>query len=209
MNKLLSLVDTDIKKWDYLKEVIPDLNYNISSGRRILWSVLGHQQRAFVIHWAIKEYERTGGGIGLDQGCGQAVSPFCIGTDYYAGGHHPVYGDAGAYHPHVRCLGEVLPFKNEVFDFIVSHHSLEHMKDTENTLCEWLRVLKAGGRIALVMPDKKYGPFGDPGHVSECTPEEFALILSRIKNIKVLELDTMKNHFSFNAVIEKVGDLYK
>ncbi len=201
-NKLLNIVDNDIKKWDYLKEVVPGLNYNISSGRRILWSVLGHQQRAFVIYWAIKEHERTGG-IGLDPGCGQAVSPFCIGTDFYAGSCHPQY--SGAYHPHVRCLGEVLPFKTEVFDFIVSHHSLEHMKDTEKTLHEWLRVLKAGGKIAIVMPDRKYGPFVDPGHVSECTPEEFLEILKRIKNIKVLELDTLKNHFSFNAVIEKLN----
>lgn len=203
MDKLLNIVDIDTAKWDYLKEVVPNLNYNISSGRRILWSVLGHQQRAFVIYWAIKEHERTGG-IGLDLGCGQAVSPFCIGADYYAGNQHPVYGGGGAYMPHVQCLGEVLPFKNDVFNFMVSHHSLEHMKDTEKTLREWLRVLKVGGRIAIVMPDKKYGPFGDLGHVSECTPEEFALILSRIENIKILELDTLKNHFSFNAVIEKL-----
>ena len=200
MNKLLNIVDTDTKKWDYLKEVIPDLKYNIPNGRRILWSVLGHQQRAFVIYWAIKEHERTGG-IGLDAGCGQLISPFCIGTDLYAGSCHPQY--SGAYHPHVRCPGEVLPFRNGVFDFIVSHHSLEHMKDTGKTLREWLRVLKNGCKIAIVMPDKTYGPFEDRGHVSECTPEEFLEILKRIENIKVIEYNTLKNHFSFNALIEK------
>jgi len=156
-----------------------------------------------VIHWSIKEHERTGG-IGLEPGCGQAISPFCIGTDYYAGDSHPVYG--GGYYPQVRSMGEVLPFKNEVFDFIVSHHSLEHMWDTEKTLREWLRVLKEGGRIAIVMPDKRYGPFGDPSHVSECTPQEFGNVLKRIENINIIELDSLKNHFSFNAVIEKSSD---
>ncbi len=200
MNKLLNIVDTDTKKWNYLKEVIPNLNYNIPNGRRILWSVLGYQQRAFVICWSIKEHERTGG-IGLDIGCGQTISPFCIGTDFYAGKEHPQYG--GAYYPHVMCLGEVLPFKNEVFDFIVSHHSLEHMKDTEKTLREWLRVLKDGGKVAVVMPDKRYGPFGDPGHVSECTPDEFLEILKNIENIKIHEIDTFRNFFSFNILLEK------
>lgn len=164
---------------------------------------VGHIQRAVVIYWAIKEHERTGG-IGLEPGCGQAISPFCVGTDYYSGDMHPVYG--GGYYPHVRSMGEVLPFKNEVFDFIVSHHSLEHMRDTEKTLREWLRVLKLGGKIVIVMPDKRCPYYKDPSHVSECTPQEFRDVLNRIKNIKIAELDTLQNHFSFDAVIEKSSD---
>ncbi|MDO9397976.1 MAG: methyltransferase domain-containing protein, partial [Herbiconiux sp.] len=130
-----------------------------------------------------------------------AISPFCVGTDYYSGDMHPVYG--GGYYPHVRSMGEVLPFKDGAFDFIVSHHSLEHMRDTEKTLREWLRVLKEGGRIAIVMPDKRFGPFGDPSHVSECTPQEFYEIIKRISNIKTIEYNTLNNRFSFQAIIEK------
>lgn len=201
---VLDIVDADKTKWDYLKEYVPELDYHkVHSDFRSSNNFVGHIQRAVVIYWSIKEHERTGG-IGLEPGCGQAISPFCIGTDYYAGGSHPVYG--GGYYPHVRSMGEVLPFKNEVFDFIVSHHSLEHMRDIENTLREWLRVLKAGGRIAIVMPDKNYGPFGDPSHVSECTPQEFGNVLKRIENINIIELDSLKNRFSFNAVIEKSSD---
>ena len=162
---------------------------------------VGHIQRAVVIYWAIKEYERTGG-IGLEPGCGQAISPFCVGTDYFAGAVHPVYG--GSYQPHVRCMGEVLPFKDGVFDFIVSHHSLEHMRDTEKTLREWLRVLKLGGKIAIVMPDKRCPYYKDPSHVSECTPQEFYEIIKRISNIKTIEYNTLNNHFSFNAILEKI-----
>lgn len=199
---LLDITDTDTKKWDYLNEFVPNLDYgSVKTDYSDPKNVVGYQQRAFVIKWAVEEHNRTNG-IGLEPGCGQAVSPFCIGSDFYAGKEHPQYG--GGYYPHVRCLGEVLPFKTEAFDFIVSHHSLEHMKDTEKTLREWLRVLKVSGRIAVVMPDKKYGPFGDPGHVSECTPEEFASILKRIENIKIREFDTLRNHFSFNVLLEKV-----
>ncbi len=199
---VLDIVDMDTKKWDYLKEFVPGLDYHkVHSDFRSANNFVGHIQRAVVIFWAIKEHERTGG-VGLEPGCGQAISPFCIGTDYYAGSSHPVYG--GGYYPHVRCMGEILPFKDGVFDFIVSHHSLEHMRDTEKTLREWLRVLKQEGIIAIVMPDKKYGPFGDPSHVSECTPEEFREVLRRIENINIIELDTLRNFFSFDAVIEKI-----
>lgn len=201
---IMDIVDTDTEKWDYLNEFVPDLDYHkVHSDYRSPTNIVGYIQRAVVIYWAIREHERTGG-IGLEPGCGQAISPFCVGTDYYAGQVHPVYG--GAYQPHVRSMGEVLPFNDRAFDFIVSHHSLEHMRDTEKTLREWLRVLKPGGKIVVVMPDKNYGPFGDPSHVSECTPEEFRRVLERIENIRIIQLDSLRNHFSFDALIEKTGE---
>ena len=199
---IIKIVDRDINKWNYLKEFILELDYHkIITDYRDPHNIVGHQQRAFVIYWSIKEHECTNG-IGFEPGCGQAISSFCIGTDFYAGSNHPQYG--GAYWPHVQCLGEILPFKNDVFDFIVSHHSLEHMKDTISTLKEWLRVLKHRGKIAIVMPDKNYGPFGDHGHVSEHTADEFMQILNQIPNIRILEHDTFKNNFSYNTVIEKI-----
>ncbi len=199
---LNDVVDKDLNRWNYLKEYVPNWDYNkVSTDYRNGNNIVGHQQRAFIIYWAAKEHERTGG-IGLEPGCGQAISPFCIGTDFYAGPNHPQYG--GAYWPHTKCLGEILPFKNDIFDFIVSHHSLEHMKDIVSTIKEWLRVLKRGGKIAIVMPDTRYGPFGDKGHVSEVSPDEFELMLHLVPNIRILEHNTFKNHFSFNTVIEKL-----
>ena len=127
-------------------------------------NIVGDQQRAFIVYWAIKEYKRTGG-IGIDPGCGQAISPYCIGVDYYAGPNHPYYG--GGYWPHIRCLGEILPFKSETFDFLVSHHSLEHMKNVVTSFNEWLRILKHESKMAIIMLDKRYGPFGNEIHPSE------------------------------------------
>lgn len=199
---VLEVVDTDTKKWDYLKEFVPELDYHkVHSDYRFANNFVGHIQRAMVIYWAITEHERTGG-IGLEPGCGQVISPFCVGTDYFSGAVHPVYG--GSYQPNVRCMGEVLPFKDGAFDFIVSNHSLEHMKDTEKTLREWLRVLKWGGKIAIVMPDKRCPYYKDPSHVSECTPQEFLAVLQRLENIQIIEFNNLKNYFSFNAVIEKI-----
>jgi hypothetical protein len=79
---LIDVVDTDVDKWTYLKAYIPDLDYHrTETNFRFSNNIVGHQQRAFVIYWSIKEHERTGG-IGLEPGCGQAISPFCIGTDF-------------------------------------------------------------------------------------------------------------------------------
>lgn len=40
------------------------------------------------------------------------------------------------------------------YDFILSSHSLEHVANPIKALKEWLRVLKPGGAIILVVPDK-------------------------------------------------------
>ena len=207
MNQTLSIKTG----YEYLLEYFEDYDYRKPKfpkeqlSYRHPKNLVGHQQRTFIIFHCIEMYKRLEGKcLGLEPGAGQAPSPWCVSMDYYCGDNHPVYG--GSYQPNVKARGEVLPFKNEVFDFIVSHHSLEHMRDTEKTLREWLRVLKNGGRIAIVMPDKRYGPFGDSSHVSECTPQEFGNVLKRIKTINIIEMDSLKNHFSFNAVIEKLSD---
>jgi SAM-dependent methyltransferase len=45
---------------------------------------------------------------------------------------------------------------SEKYDFIISSHCLEHCANTLKTVNEWLRVIKKGGVILLVLPDKRY-----------------------------------------------------
>lgn len=45
---------------------------------------------------------------------------------------------------------------DESYDFILSSHNLEHFANPIKALKEWLRVLKTGGTILLVVPEKKY-----------------------------------------------------
>ena len=193
------IVDPYIGKWRYLKTYIPDFDYHKTvTDYADANNIVGHQQRAFNIYWVIKENERTKG-IGLDIGCGQVISPYCIGIDSYSGHNHPQYG--GEYWPHVRCLGESLPFASETFDLIIGNHILNVMKNTIGAITEWLRVLKPGGKIAIILPDRKHD---DTRYISSYTAEEFEELLKQIPNIKIIEHDTFKNNFSFNTVIEKV-----
>ena len=46
--------------------------------------------------------------------------------------------------------------KSASYDFLLSCHSLEHVANPIKALAEWKRVLKPGGRLILVLPDKRF-----------------------------------------------------
>ncbi len=61
-----------------------------------------------------------------------------------------------------------LPFPDESFDRLVSHHLVEHLEDLSGALKEWRRVLRRGGLMAICTPNRLYPSpriFEDPGHV--------------------------------------------
>lgn len=105
--------------------------------------------------------------------------------------------------------GEKLPIKNESINYILSSHTLEHIPNTEDTLKEWLRVLKPGGLIGSVIPDKNYFLHDKivtkDGEVArhEVSPDDMILILNKLPNIKILLLNTRRNNFDFEFLIRK------
>ncbi|RTZ09448.1 methyltransferase domain-containing protein [Flavobacterium sp. GSP27] len=42
------------------------------------------------------------------------------------------------------------------YDFLIASHCLEHCANTLKTVKEWVRVIKKGGAILLILPDKRY-----------------------------------------------------
>ncbi len=56
--------------------------------------------------------------------------------------------------PDYRCDVRSLPFESETFDLVFSSHVLEHFdhKTVDSVLDEWIRVLKSGGTLKLVLP---------------------------------------------------------
>lgn len=59
-------------------------------------------------------------------------------------------------------VGEHLPFPDGSFDLILSHEVLEHVQDDRLALCEIVRTLKPGGRLAMFCPNRGY-PFETHG----------------------------------------------
>jgi SAM-dependent methyltransferase len=78
-------------------------------------------------------------GRGLDIGYGgDLLSGNCVGWDLE-------HGDAR----YLSRLGD------ESFDFVYSSHTLEHVSDPGEALHNWYRVVRAGGHLILLVPDRE------------------------------------------------------
>jgi len=62
----------------------------------------------------------------------------------------------------VCAAGETLPYPDQMFDIILSHEVIEHVRDDRRAVREMVRVLKPGGRIILFCPNRGY-PFETHG----------------------------------------------
>jgi len=51
--------------------------------------------------------------------------------------------------------GDVLPLADESMDFIVNSHVLEHFDNPVGAILEWVRVIKPGGVIFMIIPHKE------------------------------------------------------
>jgi SAM-dependent methyltransferase len=83
-------------------------------------------------------FDRYCRGIGLDVGYGgDLVSPNAYGYDVEDGDAEVLQG-----------------IPDEGFDFVHSSHVLEHMADVELALRNWWRVVRPGGYLLLLVPDR-------------------------------------------------------
>lgn len=48
--------------------------------------------------------------------------------------------------------GDDLPFEDESYDYVISSHVLEHFFDPIGAIKEWLRVIKPGGYVFMIVP---------------------------------------------------------
>ena len=51
--------------------------------------------------------------------------------------------------------GDELPFNDNELDFVISSHVLEHFFDPVKALKEWVRVVKPGGYVFMIIPHKE------------------------------------------------------
>jgi len=77
-------------------------------------------------------------------------------------GIKPVYVDRFREFAHEPCLADYLgdagglPFHNQSLNYVASSHVLEHTANPVAALMEWYRVLRPGGIIYCVVPDKRH-----------------------------------------------------
>ncbi|MDF1799533.1 MAG: class I SAM-dependent methyltransferase [Planctomycetota bacterium] len=149
-------------------------------------------------------------GRGLDVGCGhRKSSPNCIGVDLTAGGDK---GEAGVVagqvsQADVQASGDDLHmFADGELDFVVARHNIEHYVDPIKTIQEWKRVLRPGGKLAMIVPDDRYVDTIrlDPTHKHVFTPDSMRRILELIGDMREVEVREAVPEWSFLAAFEKV-----
>ncbi|MBN2167833.1 MAG: class I SAM-dependent methyltransferase [Actinobacteria bacterium] len=107
----------------------------------------------------------------------------------------------------VRCDAVDLPFDDSSFDRILNHHVLEHLHDLTEALCEWRRVLKPGGIIAVCTPNNLYPRphmFDDPSHVRIYTRPELVRIFENA-GFEPLKSLTIFPHLLKGKISVKIG----
>lgn len=126
-----------------------------------------------------------------------------IGGGTYKG--KPV--DEGGY----KCRADrPMPIADNTYAIIESSHSLEHMENTEWTLKEWIRILKPGGILLIIVPDKEFHahdmnpdkPLGERCFI-EWVAKDFEECIQRIDNVDLLLFNTNKNKFDINIILRK------
>ena len=88
-------------------------------------------------------------------------------------------------------------FKDNILDYVYSSHLLEDFEDTQNVLKEWIRVLKPGGYLLLLLPNeqrfREYCKENGMPYNEEHKHENFSL--ENIKHIlKSLEIIIIEEH---------------
>ncbi len=103
----------------------------------------------------------------LENGCGvgmyvEHLAPFggeVLGLEY----DFERAAEAGESSPHIfNAAGEFIPLPASTVDLILSHEVIEHVQNDRAAVCEMVRVLQPGGRIALFCPNRGY-PFETHG----------------------------------------------
>ncbi len=97
-------------------------------------------------------------------------------------------------------------YRSRVFDSLIARHNLEHYVDTVAVLQEWMRVLRPGGTLAVIVPDE--GRFAgrtidlDPSHYHAFTESSLRRLVEVVGYIRVVTRPAVPD-WSFLLVAER------
>jgi hypothetical protein len=145
-------------------------------------------------------------GVVYELGCGaRKTVPQSIGVDRVKKGETI---------PHVGMISQAdivcdvsgrLPINDNVADVVICRHILEHCVNSVETIKEWSRILKVGGRMVIAAPNEHVaqGIPMNPEHLHGFTPDSLSSLMMLLGFDKGIWRDP-KNGISFIGVYEKV-----
>lgn len=119
----------------------------------------------FCAQWIVKNSSNNKIRV-LDYGCGagEIVKELrnrgidAYGCDvFYEGGDYSKDIDPGLFGDIIRKIDEqdyVIPFDSDSFDFVINNQVMEHVEELDKVLTEISRVLRPGGIVLSLFPDK-------------------------------------------------------
>ena len=168
-------------------------------------------EATYMMAWA-----PPGAKVGFDMGCGDRTSaPWLIGVDHHCGRWTSKGGLVFMTTPDVVADVRHVPFPDGCADLVVSKHTLEHFADSAEVLPEWIRLLRLGGYLVIVVPDYRYtysccnadqrvaGP--GEGHKQDFTLEMLCYDVARFcEQLKFVDARETCTHWSVGAALERV-----
>jgi SAM-dependent methyltransferase len=125
----------------YYKLILKKINFWIKNRKLTIFFV--NRYKDTLVESLIKTYCL---GRGIEVGVGK--TPYCnrentIYVDKHKNSRIPL---------DIICDASHLTCPSDSFDFLLASHCLEHCPDTLKVLNEWMRVLKPGGTLFLILP---------------------------------------------------------
>jgi len=152
---------------------------------------------------------KPGDKIVLDLGCGD--------TNYYVEDGKPIRVDIDPkVKPDVIADARFLSCFEDCFaDIIIASHLLEHFtfKEVMPTLKEWVRILKIGGKLCIIIPNLRWASkriLEPPKDQEEAKRTMFMYYSAQKGDLKEAHLDTHKSGFtpdSLRDTLKRIGDL--
>ena len=149
-------------------------------------------------------------GDGIDVGCGP--DPISQYKEMF-----PLMGNVRAW-DQKDGDGQLLSgIPDESLNFVHSSHSLEHMKDPHDALKNWIRVLKPGGHIIIMLPDEDMfeqgkwpSTFSGADHITAWTigkkeswcPASISLIdflKNFVEDVEIVRIELLNSTFLYDA----------
>lgn len=167
------------------------------------------QQWGYIEKWMPEKKE-----VALDLGCGERkLADWLIGVDRFNGTLIGNTGNTRTIKPDVLCdITTLLSFENNSVDFMISAHSLEHLVEPLKALKIWIKKLKIGGRLIVVVPDWRYtysckakNQLEPGGHRFDFTPDILKDKFELLDNVKILDVSEARKNFSVGGVLERIS----
>lgn len=155
------------------------------------WIVLQRSLESF--YGAIQDWSKV-----LYVGCGRRlpnIDVVAIDLDPYVGEGIPNFHCADA---------ENLPFEDNIFDLVVSSHTIEHLTDQYKGISEQARVCKKDGLVGAVIPDVRYTAGMDSSHTREWAMDDFIEEFKTVSGIMLIDYGIAENRYSFYCVWTKI-----